>query len=85
MGTFTLRAVQQPDGRYHIAIRPAAPGVDVQRAYSDKEVRQLAKAIDADVRWVTAPEKTRQLPGGVEKDFLSDDLWGDTLSASGED
>jgi hypothetical protein len=85
MAKFTLRAVQQTDGRYRIAITPAAPGVDVRQAYSEEEVRRLAETIHAEVRWVSAPEETRRLPGVFHDAAPSDDPWGGTLSASGEE
>jgi hypothetical protein len=54
MARLTLRAVEQPDGRYRISITPAAPGVDVHRVYWADEVRELAERIHAEVRWVSA-------------------------------
>jgi hypothetical protein len=91
MARFTLRAIEQPDGRYHIAITPAEHGVDVQRAYTGEEVHQLAERIHAEVRWVSAPDEIRHQPGmsheAAPEGFAapSDDPWGGTLSAGNED
>ena len=75
MASFTVRAVEVPDGSYRLAIDPPAPGVDIQRTYSADQVRQLAADINADLRWVSAPQATRQMS----------DPWGGTLSAGSED
>jgi len=75
MASFTVRAVELPDGSYRIAIQPGAPAVDVERIYTADEVRGLAEEIHADLRWVSAPETTRQMS----------DPWGGPLSAGDED
>ena len=63
MARLTLRAVEQPDGRYRIWIAPATPGVDIHRAYSGPEVRRLAERMHAEVRWVSARDETSVRPG----------------------
>lgn len=98
MARLTLRAVEQPDGRYRISITPAAPEVDVHRVYWADEVRELAERIHAEVRWVSAraepsEAETAAAPPGVwheespapEGAAPSDDPWGGTLSAGNED
>ena len=62
MARLTLRAVEQPDGRYRISMTPATPGVDIHRAYSGTEVRQLAERMHAEVRWVSARDETSVRP-----------------------
>ena len=67
MARLTLRAVEQPDGRYRISITPAAPEVDVHRVYSAGEVRELAERIHAEVRWVSAPDETSAEPQPLDQ------------------
>ena len=62
MARLTLRAVEQPDGRYRISMTPATPGVDIHRAYSGTELRQLAERMHAEVRWVSARDETSVRP-----------------------
>ena len=68
MARLTLRAVEQPDGRYRISITPAAPDVDVDRAYSGEEVRELADRIHAEVRWVAPQDVAPAEPGWFQED-----------------
>ena len=57
MARLTLRAVEQPDGRYRVSVTPATPGVDIHRAYSVPEVHSLAERMHAEVRWVSARDE----------------------------
>lgn len=67
MARLTLRAVEQPDGWYRISITPATPEVDVHRAYSREEVRQLAERIHAEVRWDAGRDETSDRPEMVHE------------------
>lgn len=71
MARLTLRAVEQPDGRYRISITPAAPEVDVHRVYSAGEVRELAERIHADVRWVSSRDETTAEPETLDEEWPS--------------
>jgi hypothetical protein len=74
MVRYTLRAACQLDGRYRISVDPEHPEVSSEHRYEREEVEQLARRIDAELRWVEAPGGTR-----------STDPWGGALPPVDED
>jgi hypothetical protein len=78
----TLRAVRQAEDAYRVAVQPADARVDRDRAYRRAEVEELARALDADLRWVGEPTDTRRLeidPGA--RVAGNTDPWGGMLPA----
>jgi hypothetical protein len=88
----TVRAVEQQDGRFRIAVEPSRDDIDTERSYDHDEVVAIAERLRAELRWVGRPDTTRGVdsapPLGAPADggvtgSISDPWGGDLPSADG--
>jgi hypothetical protein len=86
MSARTVRAVEQKDGHFRIAVEPSRAELDTERSYDRDEVVAIAKDLQAELRWVDRPDATRRYdndPMEGVADSVTDPWGGDLPSNDG--